>query len=117
MSDLLVDVEPQLDTAALGAHVKVAEEAVEAVAAVVPDVGATRVAEGQRMNSLLFKFEVECRENRHFTMFQSKIQYKPDIKQTRLNICNVKAQLQGRARLRELAPCGQRESGGGIHVT
>ena len=44
MLDLLVDVKPQLDTAALGAHVEVAEEAVEAVAAVVPDVGATRVA-------------------------------------------------------------------------
>ena len=92
--DLLVDVEPQLDTAALGAHVEVAEEAVEAVAAVVPDVRATRVAEGgQRIRSL-----VECRENRHFTMFQSKIQYKQDIneppfKLIRLNICDVTAPL------------------------
>ena len=42
---ILVYIEPHLDPAALGAHVEVAGEAVEAVAAVVPDVGAPRVAE------------------------------------------------------------------------
>ena len=43
--DVLVDVEPHLDPAALRAHVEVAEEAVQPVAAVVTDVDATSVAE------------------------------------------------------------------------
>ena len=42
---LLVDVEPHLDPAALCAHVEVAEEAVQPVPAVVPDVGPAGVAD------------------------------------------------------------------------